>query len=147
MLLAGMTASLVAFSALSDAQTLTALVDFSSSTGGHPYAAVVFDNVPGRSSVLYTNTIGTAGTSYLRYGCGSIVSLVPPTKPGGSWTLKVLHTFTGFDGDLPFGGLIFDLFGSLYGATAHGGALGSCFKAQGCGTVFKLTPPALPGDR
>ena len=36
--------------------------------------------------------------------------------------------------------------GSLYGTTGHGGALGSCFKAQGCGTVFQLSPPAQPGD-
>ena len=55
-------------------------------------------------------------------------------------TLNTLHTFsigTG-DGEFPYGGLIFDAQGALYGTTADGGA-------NGLGTVFKLTPPATAG--
>ncbi len=52
----------------------------------------------------------------------------------GTWTYSVLHVFdqTG-DGDSPWGGLIFDRDGNLYGTTGGGGAYNS-------GTVFKMTP-------
>jgi uncharacterized repeat protein (TIGR03803 family) len=44
----------------------------------------------------------------------------------------VLHSFTGgADGREPFGGLVRDPAGNLYGTTAGGGAFGN-------GTVFKL---------
>ena len=47
---------------------------------------------------------------------------------------KTLHKFTrGANGYTPYGGLIFDQAGNLYGTTASGGA-------SGLGTVFKLTP-------
>jgi len=49
---------------------------------------------------------------------------------------RVLHSFSGQDGDGPAGGLVFDASGSLYGATT--GGAGDCSVA--CGTVFRLTP-------
>lgn len=59
---------------------------------------------------------------------------------GGVWTETVLYTFkgpvAGGDGAYPFGGLIFDAYGSLYGTTSEGGTNGSY------GTVFELTPAA-----
>jgi uncharacterized repeat protein (TIGR03803 family) len=52
---------------------------------------------------------------------------------------KVLYTFTGGkDGGNPFGGLIQDAAGNLYGTTTYGGDL-SCNNGFGCGTVFKLS--------
>ena len=36
---------------------------------------------------------------------------------------KVLHNFTGSDGAGPYGGVIFDQKGNLFGTTAGGGAL------------------------
>ncbi len=55
------------------------------------------------------------------------------------------YTFTGgSDGDGPNGSLVFDTSGALYGTTEAGGDL-SCNGGGGCGTVFKLTPPATPG--
>jgi uncharacterized repeat protein (TIGR03803 family) len=46
----------------------------------------------------------------------------------------LLHTFTGgSDGANPFGGVIRDSAGNLYGTTEHGGA-------SGFGTVFKIAP-------
>lgn len=49
---------------------------------------------------------------------------------------KVLHTFTaGKDGALPFGSVISDSAGNLYGAATEGGAFG-------VGVIFKLTPTA-----
>ncbi len=44
----------------------------------------------------------------------------------------VLHVFTGSDGNNPYGGLVFDAAGNLYGTTSQGGA-------HGFGTVFKLS--------
>ena len=46
----------------------------------------------------------------------------------------MLHAFTGPpDGQEPLAGLVFDKCGNLYGTTWIG-------EANGCGTVFKLTP-------
>jgi hypothetical protein len=69
-------------------------------------------------------------------------------------TESVLHAFTGADGDGPSGGLVQDAAGNLYGMTGRGGTIdASCPKVppvdgsvvpDGCGLVFKLTPPA-PG--
>jgi uncharacterized repeat protein (TIGR03803 family) len=50
----------------------------------------------------------------------------------GNWVHRVLHNFTGFDGQIPYGGLIADAHGNLYGITMQGGTYDS-------GTVFKLT--------
>ena len=53
----------------------------------------------------------------------------------GAWAakFKVLHHFTGGDGQEPRAALILDQAGNLYGTTAWGGA-------SGLGTVFKVTP-------
>jgi uncharacterized repeat protein (TIGR03803 family) len=51
---------------------------------------------------------------------------------------KVLFRFTGADGYRPFGGMISDASGNLYGTTQEGGANDGC--EHGCGTVFELSP-------
>jgi hypothetical protein len=59
---------------------------------------------------------------------------------GGAWTEKVLHSFgrDSSDGAAPYGNLIIDSTGTLYGMTAEGGKNGClCFVG---GTVFSLTP-------
>lgn len=69
-------------------------------------------------------------------GCGTIFKL----DPSGNET--VLYNFTGgSDGANPFGGLIMDTSGNLYGAAETGGDI-SCPGSEGvgCGTVFELTP-------
>jgi len=55
---------------------------------------------------------------------------------------KVLHTFTGAptDGASPGAGLIVDASGNLYGTTYSGGSGCAGVYADGCGTVFKITP-------
>jgi uncharacterized repeat protein (TIGR03803 family) len=51
----------------------------------------------------------------------------------GTWVLKTLYAFTDTpDGALPYGGLIFDRAGNLYGTTYYAGA-------NDFGTVYKLT--------
>jgi len=74
-------------------------------------------------------------------GCGVVFKLTP----NGKYT--VLYTFSGGkDGGVPFGGVILDSAGTLYGTTYAGGdekpkvcQAGSNYAA-GCGVVFKLTP-------
>jgi hypothetical protein len=53
------------------------------------------------------------------------------------------------DGYFPWGDLTFDSDGNLYGATQYGGGYGSCNAPyyQYCGTVFKLSPPKMKGDK
>jgi len=79
-------------------------------------------------------------------GCGTVFELSPPAKKSTQWREHVLWSFAGGpdDGALPFGGLIVDKRGKLYGTTFFGGA-NSCPQFgpnANCGTVFKLSPPA-----
>jgi uncharacterized repeat protein (TIGR03803 family) len=70
------------------------------------------------------------------FGNGTIFKL----DPSGNET--VLYSFTGgSDGGFPFGGLVMDASGNLYG-TAEGGGDISCpgSGGVGCGVVFELTP-------
>ena len=65
-------------------------------------------------------------------GCGAVFKLSPSS--GGKWTLTTLRAFKGApDASFPYGGLISDAKGSLYGTTYFGGKNSS-------GTVFKLSP-------
>ena len=54
-------------------------------------------------------------------------------------TYKTLHRFNGKDGHQPWGNLIFDSAGNLYGTAFLGGKTG-CQAFVTCGTVFELTP-------
>src|ERR1019366_923956 len=62
------------------------------------------------------------------------------TQSVGAQTYSVLHNFTGGrDGANPYGSLILDSGGNLYGAAAAGGN-DNCSNSPytGCGAVFKL---------
>ncbi|HXZ42530.1 MAG TPA: choice-of-anchor tandem repeat GloVer-containing protein [Terriglobales bacterium] len=60
------------------------------------------------------------------------------TQSAEAQTLTVLYTFTGAaDGGQPYGGVIQDSAGNLYGTTGTGGNLADC-SGVGCGTVWKL---------
>ena len=75
------------------------------------------------------------------YAYGTVFELQPPASPGGAWAETVLYSFTGGnDGNGPYG-LTMSANGTLYGVTAAGGTDGG----GGAGTVFELTPPAMPG--
>jgi hypothetical protein len=81
---------------------------------------------------LYGVTSAGGGTSGCSDGCGTVFELIPVS---GGWKEQVLHYFAGRrDGSLPYGRLIFDQSGNLYGTTYVGG-LGSI-----CGIAFKLVP-------
>ena len=62
------------------------------------------------------------------YGCGTVYKLTPS---GSGWTETVLYRFTdanqATDGIDPFGGVILDGSGNLFGTTSCGGVKGDCF--------------------
>ena len=59
-------------------------------------------------------------------------------NPAVAQTVRTLYRFAGgMDGSNPYGGLIADAEGNLYGTTAYGGS-SNCESGLGCGTVFKL---------
>ncbi len=82
-------------------------------------------------------------------GCGVVYEMSPPSQPGGAWTEAVLYSFQGGnDGSFPWGDLVFDAAGNLYGATRYGGGKGTnCNFLYGgnCGTMFELSPPKTKG--
>lgn len=93
---------------------------------------------------------GTGGCTLLGAvtGCGIVYELSPPSAPGGAWRKTTIYSFQGgLDGDVPFGSLIFDKAGNMYGVTVYGGGFGVCNAGfyLYCGTVFKLTPPNVKG--
>jgi uncharacterized repeat protein (TIGR03803 family) len=92
--------------------------------GYDPEAGLVMDNAG--------NLYGTTGGGNQDYPYGTVFELSPTV--GGEWTVKVLHSFNGADGDDPwFGSLILDGAGNLYGTTLRGGTYGA-------GVVFELMP-------
>jgi uncharacterized repeat protein (TIGR03803 family) len=68
---------------------------------------------------------------------GFLLLSVIAIQPAQGRKFKVLHTFHGApaDGEGPFGVLILDTTGNIYGTTSGGGT-GKC--NSGCGTAFKL---------
>ncbi len=63
------------------------------------------------------------------------------THEGASWKESILYAFAGDrDGSGPTMNLIADSSGALYGVTYLGGGSKTC--KGGCGTIFKLEPPA-----
>jgi uncharacterized repeat protein (TIGR03803 family) len=94
--------------------------------GSNPYGGLLASP----SGSLYgTTTRGGAN------GLGAAFELAPPLLPGGAWTETLLYSFgsASTDGILPYGGLVMDNDGNLYGTTVSGGAFG-------LGTVYELQP-------
>jgi len=99
--------------------------------GRHPFAGVIVD----KAGNLYGTTSegGRTNSTACAPTCGTVYELVPSS---GGYTEKQLYLFSGVgDGSAPFGGVIFDSSGNLYGSTENGGN-------HGAGTAFKLTPGA-----
>ena len=120
----------------------------SAAAAGPQSAGTVFELTPSQGgwifSTLYTFTacsaqplaIDTAGNLYGtctgggQYDSGWIFEL---TNSGGSWMVTDFYDFTGGSGGAgPFGPIVFDSNGNLYGTTYGGG--------NGYGTVWEITP-------
>jgi hypothetical protein len=91
--------------------------------GARPTDSLIFDS----SGNLYGTTSDSNAGGY-----GEIFELSPPAGKGGAWTEKVLYSFQGgTDGAYPYGGLVSDPDGNLYGSTES--------------SVFELSPPVVEG--
>jgi uncharacterized repeat protein (TIGR03803 family) len=119
-----------------DKWTEKVLHSFNGADGYYPSAGLIFD----ATGNLYGTTSGGGTSSGCNYGCGTVFQLAPGARD--TWTETVLHSFSnnGMDGYEPYGGLIFDATGNLYGTTFSGGGTGC--GGGGCGTVFQLAPGA-----
>jgi uncharacterized repeat protein (TIGR03803 family) len=119
------------------------LHSFQAGEGVGPNAALVLgpSAATGKLPTLYGTTEkgGSAGE-------GTVFSLTPPAQSGETWTLTTLYSFSGgADGRVPTGKLLLGTDGSLTGTTSQGGNLTCTASANGCGTVFRLTPPKNAG--
>ena len=112
--------------------------------GASPAAGLIWDQA-GNLYGTATQGGGNGTGCDNNYGCGVVFQLTP--NQDGSWKERVLHHFTGSKGGgVPWGSLMFDLAGNLYGTTNEGGNLSYCDGA-GCGVVFKLSPNSKGGWR
>jgi uncharacterized repeat protein (TIGR03803 family) len=118
----------LAFAASAWAGTDTVLYNFCAQTscvdGQQPYGSLVADT---SGKHLY-------GTTYYggTHAYGEVFEL---TNSGGTWNQSVIYSFLGpsnSDGANPFGGLVLDSSGNIYGTTYAGGPSNQ-------GTVFELT--------
>lgn len=94
-----------------------------------------------QSSALTRDSAGrlygvTVGNSF-----GRIFRMTRGAK--GAWHFEILYTFQNHsDGEFPLTPLFIDKSGALYGITPSG-SLPNC--PNGCGAVFKITPPVTKG--
>lgn len=118
------------------AQTFTVLHNFTGGAdGASPAAGLTMD----QRGNLYSTAAGGGNEEGACFsgGCGTVFEL---EHRGTSWTFVPLHVFTGApDGSHPEARVVFGPDGALYGTTNGGG--NTC-GGYGCGTVFRLTPPA-----
>jgi uncharacterized repeat protein (TIGR03803 family) len=93
------------------------------SQGAGPWGGIIFSE----TGSLYGTTAGGTGAT----SGGSVFELAPA---GGSWNYTLIHAFSG-SGSLPgpWGKLLLDAAGNLYGTTLKDGA-------YGYGNVFRLSP-------
>jgi len=139
-------ASLTMATTCAVAQTETVLFSFGAppapSRGGtYPFGKLVLDS----KGSLYGTTLYGGHSDNCDGGdgqtsCGVAFQLAP--KAGGSWTERVLHTFSnnGTDGTFP-GPMVLDAAGNLYGTTGAGGPYGDGSPFFG-GVAFELSPEA-----
>ena len=107
--------------------------------GMSPYAAVTI----GPDGALYGTTVYGGGycPPSPGNGCGTVFRLAPPATACAtavcSWSETVIHRFSSdFSYEqAPYGGVVFDAAGNMYGTTSRGGAF-----ICSCGVVYELSP-------
>ena len=110
--------------------------------GAEPFGGLVADSAGNLYGVTFGGGFNPAVNPESIYAAGVAFELSPGS--GGTWTYKILHTFVddaAMDGGDPWGGMIFDKEGNLYGTTFSGGVspgLGSGLGTSGA--VFELSP-------
>jgi len=125
--------------------TLVLISSFASTSWGKPrYKTLHTFKLGGRggntpTSGLVTDLQGNLyGTTFWggAHNAGTVFELAADGR--GGWKETVLHSFKRSDGRVPFGSLIFDATGNLYGTTQGGGV-------NDIGTVFELEPDGHGG--
>jgi uncharacterized repeat protein (TIGR03803 family) len=121
------------------AQTYTIVHAFTSGAdGATPQAGLTMDAV---GNFYGTATFGgyTGNDACRSSGCGVVFKLA---HGGTGWVIEPLYQFlAGSDGDAPLSRVVFGPDGALYGTTQSGGN-DACAGGAGCGTVYRMTPPA-----
>lgn len=99
--------------------------------GAFPYAGLTFDAAGNLYGITSDGIVG-----------GGTVFKLSPTASGG-WSFRTIYNFGShhLDGYNPWGKLVLDAAGNIYGTTIAGGN-GSYLNCNYCGTVFKLAPTA-----
>lgn len=143
-LIATLALAAVALTLLSSAQAQTETVLFNilgGADGTNPRSGLTSD----ASGNLYATTEYGGGSSGCPNGCGAALKFSPAS--GGGWTEIILHSFTGgSDGGNPYGSLVADSSGNLYGTASRGGNLSaSACVPYGCGVVFEFSPNSSGG--
>ena len=78
-----------------------------------------------------------AATTGGNYGSGVVFELTP--SGAGGWHFRTIYSFQGEpDGNFPYGALLFDRGGNIYGTTYYGGE-------NGIGAVYELSPRPIGG--
>ena len=95
--------------------------------GLNPRSALAFD----AKGNLYGTTPGGGSTTY-----GTVFQLSPDA--GGGWSETILHNFDSTHGGVPYGSLVVDTAGNVYGTASQGGGSSAACRS-GCGTVFELS--------
>lgn len=111
---------------VAEAVSFKVLYSFKPKSGDGPTSNLI----PDRQGNLYGTTYegGIDNGNCLPYGCGVVFKLAPDR------TESILYGFVGgADGQWPYGGLVMDAKGSVYGTTSVGG------EGSACGTVFKVS--------
>jgi len=113
--------------------TYTVLHAFEGPEGANPVAGLIRD----QEDNLYGTTVQGGAHTHAGFactqGCGAVFEL---TAAG---SLIVIHSFAGGAGGAsPYGSLVADGEGHIYGATAIGGLVGGCYSGAGCGTIFEI---------
>ena len=123
------------------AQTFQVIHNFTGGMGGaSPQTGLTLDAA---GNLYGTTGAGGGGTCNIlgARGCGTVFKL---KRSGSTWIFQPLYQFTGAnDGALPASDPVIGPDGALYDNTLAGGQ-GTCnsIGVLGCGTIFKLTPPA-----
>ena len=102
--------------------------------GNDPEAPLIFD----QQGNLYGTTLGGGnGNGCIQDGgCGTVFKM---TRAANKWKETVLYRFQGVNGDgaYPFGGVVLDKKGNLFGTTIMGGLYAQQCGGS-CGTFFEL---------
>jgi uncharacterized repeat protein (TIGR03803 family) len=107
--------------------TTATIYNFPHACSQNPIGGLIFDTAG--------NLYGTALNGG-EFSWGTVFELI---QSGSTWTEKALYDFRGEnDGSYPFGSLVSDGTGNLYGVTARGGLYGG-------GTIFELRPNSSGG--